>query len=274
MTAGARGRFAGRVALVTGGGHGIGRATALGLAREGAAVAVLERDPGRCEEVRAELSALGRPALGLRVDVGDAQAYGEAIDEVAARLGRLDVVVNNAAGPGWAPALELGLAQLDACLAVSVRAILVAAQRAAPHMAQVGGGSIVNISSAHGLVSGPSFTAHAAAKSAVLGLTRQLATELGPLGIRVNAITPGAILTGGPLPPDIEPLALQCYPVGRLGRAEDVAAGVLYLCSEDASFVTGITLPIDGGLTALNAEHVAYKPALDAHTARARAARA
>ena len=262
------GRFGGRAVVVTGGGHGIGRATALAFAREGAAVAVLERDPGRCRQVESELAQLG-PALGLVVDVGQAPAYAAAIDAVAERFGRLDAVVNNAAGPGMAPALELDLAQWEAAMAASPRAVLVSAQAATPHLRRAGGGSIVNISSAHGLVSGPSFTAHAAAKAAVLGLTRQLATELGPLGIRVNAIAPGAIMTGAPLPPEVEPLALQCYPVGRLGRAEDVAAGVLYLCSEDASFVTGITLPIDGGLTALNAEHVAYKPALAASRLRA-----
>jgi NAD(P)-dependent dehydrogenase (short-subunit alcohol dehydrogenase family) len=258
------GRFRARVALITGGGHGIGRATALAFAREGAAVAVLERDPGRCRQVEAELAALGRPGLGLVVDVGDAEAYGRAIDDVAATLGRLDAVVNNAAGPGWAPVRAVTLEQWEACLNVSARAALISAQRATPHMVRSGGGAIVNISSAHGLVSGPSFTAHAAAKAAVLGLTRQLATELGPLGIRVNAIAPGAIMTGAALPEEIERLALQCYAVGRLGRPEDVAAGVLYLCSDDAAFVTGVTLPIDGGLTALNAEHVAYKPALDA----------
>jgi len=258
-----------RAALVTGAGHGIGRATALALAGHGMAVAALEQDARRCERVRAEIEALGVRALGLTVDVGDPAAYGRAIDEAATALGRLDVVVNNAGGPGWAPALQLGLEQWEACLAVSVRAPLVSAQRAARHLRAAGGGSIVNIASAHGLVSGPGFTAHAAAKAAVLGLTRQLATELGPLGIRVNAIAPGAILTGGPLDPELEALALQCYPVGRLGRPEDVAAAVVYLCSEAASFVTGITLPVDGGLTALNPEHVAYKPALDRRRAAA-----
>lgn len=265
------GAFFGRIAIVTGGGHGIGRATALALAREGATVAVLERDPQRCRAVEAELRAEAASSVGLTVDVGDPEAYGEAIDAIASRFGRLDIVVNNAAGPGWAPFADLSVAQWESCFAVSSRAHFVAAKRAAPHLARGGGGSIVGISSAHALVSGPSFAAHAAAKASILGLTRALAIELGPLGIRVNAICPGAIMTGGTLPPEVEALAVQCYAVGRLGRPEDVAAGVLYLCSDGASFVTGITLPIDGGLTALNAEHVAYKPALDAAQARRRA---
>ncbi len=261
-------RFTGRAALVTGAGHGIGRAAALGFAAEGAAVAIVDRDADRCRAVEAEARGRGADALGLVVDAADPAAYGAAIDAAAARWGRLDAVVNNAPGPGWAPALELSLDQWEGCLAVSPRAALISAQRAVPHMARGGGGAIVNVSSAHAVVSGPNFAAHAAAKAALLGLTRQLATELGALGIRVNAVTPGAIMTHDPLPPDIEALALQCYPIGRLGRPEDVAAGILYLCSDDASFVTGATLPIDGGLTALNPEHVAYKPALDAARSR------
>ena len=258
------GTLQGRVAIVTGGGHGIGRATALALAGEGATVVVFERDATRCREVEAELRRCAPGSAAVDLDVGDADAFGRAIDGVAARHGRLDIVVNNAAGPGWAPFADLSPAQWDACFAVSSRAHFVSAKAAAPHLARGGGGSIVGIASAHALVSGPGFAAHAAAKASILGLTRALATELGPLGIRVNAICPGAIMTGGPLPPDIHALAVQCYPVGRLGRPEDIAAGVLYLCSDAASFVTGIALPIDGGLTALNAEHVAYKPALEA----------
>ncbi|MDQ0987912.1 SDR family NAD(P)-dependent oxidoreductase [Streptomyces sp. V2I9] len=237
-----------RAALVTGGGRGIGAATALRLARDGADVAVTYvRDEAAARAVVAEIEGLGRRGVALRCDAADAVAAADAVDRAADALGRLDVLVNNAGIGLLGPIGELTEEQVDRTLAVNVRAVFLACRAAAERMAD--GGRIVSVGTALSrYTGGPGSTLYALSKSALAGLTKPLARELGPRGITVNLIQPGPVDTD--LNPADGPFAegqRAATALGRFGTAEEVASLVAYLTSAEAGFITGTELVVDGG---------------------------
>jgi NAD(P)-dependent dehydrogenase (short-subunit alcohol dehydrogenase family) len=252
------GRLDGRVALITGGASGIGAAAARLFAAEGAAVAVLDRDGAGAARLVESLG--GGPALALAADVTDRAAVEEATNRAAATFGRLDVVYNNAGVPaGFGPVADLALADWNLSLAVNVTGTLFCTQAALGHLRAAGGGSIVNQSSVAALVGIPGLAAYSAAKGAVVALTRTLAAELAPEGIRVNAICAGTVDTPMARPllaargrgdPELGArLTAERYPIGRIGTPDEIARAALFLASEESSFVTGAILPADGGMT-------------------------
>lgn len=243
-------RLASRHALITGGASGIGLASARLFLREGAKVALLDRDAGALARVSAELGVPGIP-----VDVADPGAVARAVDAAAQALGALDAVVN-AAGISRVASLADTTPELwRQVMAVNLDGPFHVCRAALPHLRQAGGGSIVNLASAAGLVPRPNYAAYGASKGGLLMLTRCLALDLAKEGIRVNAICPGAILTpmveetmaAQPDPASAERSFLARYAMGRFGTAEEVAQAVLYLTSAEASFVTGSALGVDGG---------------------------
>jgi 3-oxoacyl-[acyl-carrier protein] reductase len=246
--------FAGRTALVTGASRGIGAGIARRLAADGARVAISARDGERLTSVAAEIELAGGLALALAADLTDEAA----VDRLFARLDewsdRLDVVVNNAA---WvygteAPLLEIPAAQWDAVMAANLRSLFLCTVQAGRRMARGGKGVIVNISAASAQRAHRSVVAYDTTKGGVDAFTRAAALDLAPFGIRVNAVAPGAIVVEawGDLPPDEMAKRGETVPLGRLGGPDDIAGAVAYLCSDDAAYVTGQVLVVDGGLLA------------------------
>jgi NAD(P)-dependent dehydrogenase (short-subunit alcohol dehydrogenase family) len=242
--------LAGRVALVTGAGRGIGRGCALALAQSGADVIVVSRSPDELERVAEEVRALGRRARPVALDVTDAKS----IRHLVVELPRLDVLVVSAGSNIPEPFLEVSEEHLDALLALNVRATFVTVQAAARRMVEAGSGSIVLLSSQMGHVGAAGRTAYCTTKHAVEGLTKAAAVELAPHGVRVNAVAPTFVET-----PMTAPFLAESgfraeverrIPLGRLGRVEDVTAGVVFLASDAAALVTGTSLLVDGGWTA------------------------
>ncbi|POX49773.1 oxidoreductase [Streptomyces sp. Ru71] len=236
----------GKVALITGGSRGIGAATALRLARDGADVALTYvQDKEAAEDVVRAVQALGRRAVALRADAADADEAAGAVDRAAEALGRLDVLVNNAGVGVLGPLEGLSLADVDRVLSVNVRAVFLASQAAAARMAD--GGRIITIGTCMvQRVPGPGGTLYAMSKSALVGLTKALARELGSRGITANIVHPGPIDTD--LNPADSPYAAgqaAMTALGRFGRAEEVAATVAHLA--DAAYVTGAEFAVDGG---------------------------
>lgn len=249
-------RFAGKVALVTGGGRGIGRAIALRLASEGAAVAILDLDPAAARGAARPIEDDGGRAIGLGADVTRVDQVALAVAAAAETLGAIDVLVNNVGvatkgdlattDPGdWSFEID---GTLNGAYHVT-RAVL-------PAMVARGRGAIVNIGSVNGLIALGN-PAYSAAKAGLWSFTQSLAVEYGPKGIRANLVSPGTVRTEHPSwqerlkkkPQIFEQLA-RWYPVGRVGRPEDVAAAVAFLAADEAGFVNGANLVVDGGLTA------------------------
>ena len=251
------GRLTGKVAIVTGGAQGIGGATARRLAEEGAGVLITDIDGAAAERNAAVIRDAGGDAAALAADVGKHENIRAMVDEAVRRWGKLTILVNNAYGftpDARGSAVEVSEEGWDRGLAILMKAIYLGAKYAVPAMERAGGGALVNISSVHGLLMAPGSLVYEAGKSAVIGMTRQMATDFGPLGVRVNAICPGHIVTERMQAQwDENPSGLrffeQQYPVRRCGRPVDIANAVVFLCSEDASFITGHALVVDGGLT-------------------------
>lgn len=248
-------RFSERVVLVTGAGSGIGQATAVLFAREGASVAVLDRDGERADETTEQIRAEGGRALPLVADVRREAEVAAAVEQTVATFGRLDALHNHAGilHPRDASILEIEEAVIDEVLAINVKGMMLVGKHAARAMIRVGRGAIVNTASDLSLIALPGVCSYVTSKTAIPGLTRSMAADLAPHGIRVNAIGPGFTytrMTEG-LAANVEVLEAmrKTYLIQRLGQPDDVARAVLFLASDDAAFVTGALLPVDGGHT-------------------------
>ncbi len=247
--------MSGRVAVVTGASRGLGRAMALGLARAGADVVVASRTLEACQDVAGEIDALGRRALAVRCDVAQREDTDRLVDEAWTRLGRCDALVNNAGLMPPPSSLEATSDELfDACFAVNVKGPLRLATRMAGRMGAGGGGAIVNVVSIGGLRPGPSFGAYCASKAALQALTRVMAAEWAPRGVRVNALAPGPFHTdmleemARRVPGFLEHSAATTMQK-RVAEPAEIVGAVLFLCSAASSFVTGQTLSVCGGYT-------------------------
>ena len=248
--------FENKVALITGGGSGIGRATALAFAREGAQVVIGNRNVQRGEETVSMIRASGGTASFRRTDVLVAADIEALVNHAIGTYGGLDLAFNNAGIEGDArPLVEQTEANYDAVMDINVKGVWLSMKYEIPRMLKRGGGAIVNSSSVAGLVGLPGFGIYVASKHAVIGLTKTAALEYSAQGVRVNAVNPAVIDTEmvdrfteaiGSSKEDLVPL----HPIGRIGRVEEVANAVLWLCSGRASFVTGHSLLVDGGFTA------------------------
>ena len=240
----------GKAAIITGAAHGIGRATALRLAREGARVLVADIQDDLGQDTVRAIEAAGGVAHYVHADVGLHEDIRHMIEQGVALFGRLDILVNNAYWSKGGSVVELEEADWDRAMAIMLKAIYLAGKYAFPEMAKVGGGAVVNMASVHGSAAWPNNAVYETAKAGVINLTRQMAIDGGPLGIRVNAVSPGWILTHEfTSTPEIDSWVKRLYAVGRAGQPEEMAAVINFLVSDEASFVTGHNLVADGGLS-------------------------
>ncbi|BBX46431.1 SDR family oxidoreductase [Mycobacterium cookii] len=239
----------GRVAVVTGGGAGIGRGVAAGLAAFGASVAIWERNPDSCAEAA---KAIG--ALGIVTDVRDSDQVHAAFDQTLAELGPVTILVNNAGGVFFSPLLDTSENGWDALYKANLRHVLLCTQLVARALVNAElSGSIINLTSIEGVRAAPGYAAYAAAKAGVINYTKTAAFELAPHGIRVNAIAPDLTITEGlmALSPDgLAPELGQAIPQGRAGHVDEIACTAVFLASDMASYITGQTIHVDGGTQA------------------------
>ncbi|MCC7269873.1 MAG: glucose 1-dehydrogenase [Rhodocyclaceae bacterium] len=254
------GRVQDKVAIVTGAAHGIGRATALLLAQEGAAVAVTDVNTEAAEAVTELINGSGGKARTWKLDVSQEAEVAAVITEVAKAFGRLDILVNNAGISGAnGTAEEISETEWDKVMNTNAKGTFLCTKHAVPLMRRAGGGSIVNLSSVYGIVGSHNVAAYHASKGAIRIMSKTDALAFAEDRIRVNSVHPGFIWTpmleNGAQVPGVAPEAVhsamaKLHPLGTLGEPDDVALGILYLASEEAKFVTGSELVIDGGYTA------------------------
>jgi NAD(P)-dependent dehydrogenase (short-subunit alcohol dehydrogenase family) len=251
------GRLAGKVAIVTGGASGIGRATCRLFGCEGATVLVADIDEAGGRNVAGEIARAGGRATFLPLDVTREADWTATIEQVLREHGRLDVLVNNA-GRGGLPARvgaeHVALTDWDLIMAANATSVLLGTKHAIPAMRRTGGGAIVNVVSIYALVGSRSGASYHASKGAARALTRATAVQYASEGIRINAVFPGFVETGMTAElharPGVREERVSLTPLGRVAEPEDIAPGILYLASDEASFVTGTELVIDGGMTA------------------------
>ena len=248
--------LSGQVALVTGGANGIGRATALAFAREGIKVVVSDIDATGGEGTVEQIRAAQGEARFIRCDVTKDAEVRALIEGTVAAYGRLDYAFNNAGIEIEKGKLADGTeAEFDAILNVNVKGVWLCMKHQIPQMLAQGGGAIVNTASVAGLGAAPKMSIYAASKHAVLGLTKSAAVEYAKKNVRINAVCPAVIDTemfrrAAEADPRKAQFALAVHPMGRIGKVEEVAAAVIYLCSDGAGFTTGLALPVDGGARA------------------------
>jgi NAD(P)-dependent dehydrogenase (short-subunit alcohol dehydrogenase family) len=247
--------FQGKVALITGGSSGIGRATAVAFAREGAKVVVASRREEEGAETIHLIEQAGSEGIFVKTNVAKETDIEALIDKAARTFGHIDCAFNNAGVLGTiAPLVEQKIEDYELIMNTNVKGVMLCMKHEIAHMLKNGGGAIVNNSSVFGLIGFPGAAIYVASKHAVLGLTKTAALEVAKSGIRINAVSPGAIQT------DMVDLAINgmgaskehiaaMHPVGRVGTPEEIASAVLYLCSDSASFITGQSLTVDGGFT-------------------------
>ncbi len=241
----------GQVALVTGGGRGIGEAIAMGLAAAGADVAVaVSRDIDAARAVAANIEALGRKSLALQGDVADPDTAEGWVNQVADQLGRIDILVNNAGVTRDGLLMRMSEADWDTVLDVNLKGAFNTCRAAVRKMVRQRSGRIVNITSVMGVTGNAGQVNYSASKAGLIGLTKATAKEVGSRGITVNAVAPGWIETRmtESLSTEIRDQVLKQIPLGRLGQPEDIAGMVTFLCSPAASYVTGQVIVVDGGL--------------------------
>ena len=254
------GSFKDQVAIVTGGATGIGGATARTLARRGAKVLIADINEELAAANVQSITDSDGTAVSMRVDVSKADDSQRMVAEAMDRWGRIDILVQNAFGVANMPAGFQGGAEdveedaWDYGISVLAKALYLGAKYTVPVMREGGGGNIVNLASVHSLLQAPGWLIYEAGKASVVGMTRQMATEYGPDGIRVNCVCPGHIVTEGIAemwksnPEGLEFYG-DMYPLRRTGVPDDIAKAIAFLCSDDASFITGHALVVDGGLT-------------------------
>lgn len=244
----------GKVAIVTGAGRGIGRAIALGLAQAGADVVVAARTAADLEDTAARIEDEGRQALAVPTDVRDFDQVANMLDKTLASFGRVDILVNNAGGSFPAQVLQLSANAWQALIRENLDSVFFCSKIIGEQMVKQKAGNIISISSVAGLRSFSSAGPYAAAKAAIINLTRTLAVELAPYNIRVNAIAPGVIETPGTMryhgDSKYRQAQLKRVPLGRYGKPEDIVGVAIYLASDASAYVTGETIVVDGGLTA------------------------
>lgn len=251
---GTGGPLTGRVALVSGASRGIGAAIAVGLARAGADVALLARDEVMLAQVGAAVRAEGVRALELALDITDAAARHDALEAVVQAVGLPDVVVNNAGGNRFsAPVVDMRHDGWAATLALNLDAVLAVCQQLGPRLLARGSGSVVNVASVAGIAAAPGMAHYGVAKAGVVSLTRTLAVEWAPRGVRVNALLPGWVATDltafARRSPGAESTLIGRVPMGRWGEAEEMVGPTVFLASDASSFMTGQCLVVDGGLS-------------------------
>jgi len=242
-------RLDGQVALVTGAGAGIGRAIAETFAAAGAAVAVTDLDAAKAQAVADGVVQASGRAVGLACDVTDEAQRRAAVDAAVRAFGKLTILVNNAGGGGPKP-FDMPMADFERAYQLNVFGPFRFMQLAAPHMEAAGGGAVLNITSMAGDNKNARMASYGSSKAAVSHLTRNVAFDLGPRGIRVNGIAPGAIKTDAlatVLTPEIEKAMLKHTPLGRLGQPEDIARAALFLCAPAAAWISGQILTVSGG---------------------------
>jgi NAD(P)-dependent dehydrogenase (short-subunit alcohol dehydrogenase family) len=254
--------MSGRVAMVIGASKGIGAITAQAFADAGAAVVLAARDADALMKVAGQIESSGGEALAVRTDVTDADSVRNLVDQAMSRYGRLDAAFNNATdGPLPAPLAEIDVAEFDRGIATNIRGTFLGMKFQIPAMLAGGGGSIVNMASIAGVNGTANLAAYVAGKAGIIGLTKVAALDYADQGVRVNVVAPGPILTyhleaAGP---EAQRLAGLSTPMRRTGTAAEVAQTVLWLCSEQSSFITGSVIPIDGGQSAGNKPPQMYR---------------
>ena len=248
-------RLTDRVALVTGAGRGIGAAIAVAYAEAGADVAITARTQSQLDEVAGRIEATGRRALVMPADVDDLDTLGALVDSTVAKLGHLDILVNNVGGSPPKPLLETSARSFEKAIHFNVTIAFELTKLATPHLLESGTGSVVNISSAAGRFASRGFAAYGTAKAALAHLTRELACDLAPR-VRVNAIAVGSIATSALeyvlTNDEIRDAMERNTPLRRLGDPEDIAAAALWLASPAGAYVTGKVVEVDGGLQVSN----------------------